>query len=186
MRPSAGKRERLVASATDLLYRQGVERTTLAEIAAAADVPPGNVYYYFKSRDELVAAVIAARTAEVRALLDSLDNRSSPTARLKALARSWLDQSELIARHGCPIGTLTSELNKHQHDPDDQAARPFALILDWAQDQFRQLGRKDARELAISLLSAVQGATLLANTFQDPDLMRGQVRRLERWIEALS
>jgi AcrR family transcriptional regulator len=60
-RERPGKRERLIASAADLLHRQGVERTTLAEIAKAADVPPGNVYYYFKTRDELVHAVIESQ-----------------------------------------------------------------------------------------------------------------------------
>jgi AcrR family transcriptional regulator len=40
-----GKRERLVAAASELIYRRGVARTTLADIAQAADVPVGNVYF---------------------------------------------------------------------------------------------------------------------------------------------
>ena len=44
---TGNKRERLMAAACRLFYEQGVERTTLADIAAAADVPLGNVYYYF-------------------------------------------------------------------------------------------------------------------------------------------
>ena len=48
---AAGKRERLVAAACLVLHEQGVERTTLADIAQAADVPVGNVYYYFKTKD---------------------------------------------------------------------------------------------------------------------------------------
>jgi TetR/AcrR family transcriptional regulator, transcriptional repressor for nem operon len=184
-RARSGKRERLVSSAAELLHSQGVERTTLAQIAEAAAVPPGNVYYYFKTRDELVAAVIESRIEEVRTLLGSLDKRSTPSARLKALARNWGEASEIVAEHGCPIGSLTSELNKQGGDLDQQAARLFGMLLDWAQDQFSQLGRKDARELATTLLSTVQGATLLANTFRDPDIMRSQVRRLERWIDTL-
>ena len=84
-----GKRERLVASAADLLHRQGVQGTTLAQIAEAADVPPGNVYYYFKTRDELVHAVIESQVQAVSALLADLDGRATPTARLKGLAESW-------------------------------------------------------------------------------------------------
>ena len=53
-----GKRERLVAAARRVLYEEGVEKSTLADIAAAADVPLGNVYYYFKTKDALVSAVI--------------------------------------------------------------------------------------------------------------------------------
>jgi AcrR family transcriptional regulator len=47
------KRERLVAAAAELVDRHGVETPTLAQIAQAADVPPGNVYYYFKTREDL-------------------------------------------------------------------------------------------------------------------------------------
>jgi len=102
-----GKRERLVASAAELLHRQGVQRTTIAEIAEAADVPPGNVYYYFKTRDEIVHAVIEAQMQEVDALLGSLSKRSTPVARLKGLAESWTRNGPVIVEHGCPIGGLS-------------------------------------------------------------------------------
>jgi AcrR family transcriptional regulator len=55
---AAGKRERLTTAAATVLHEQGVEKTTLADIARAADVPIGNVYYYFKTKDELVEAAI--------------------------------------------------------------------------------------------------------------------------------
>ena len=83
----AGKRERLVASAGDLMHRQGVPATTLAQVAEAADVPVGNVYYYFKTKDDLIRAVIDDRVAGVRGMLAALDQRRSPATRLKALAR---------------------------------------------------------------------------------------------------
>ena len=59
-RAPAGKRERLIAGASKLVHHNGVAATTLAEIAQAADVPLGNVYYYFKSKDELIRGVVAA------------------------------------------------------------------------------------------------------------------------------
>jgi len=67
--PSArgGKRERLVASAGERLHRKGVVATTLADIAQAADVPVGNVYYYFRTKDDLVRAVIEAQLDQVEA-----------------------------------------------------------------------------------------------------------------------
>jgi AcrR family transcriptional regulator len=181
-----GKRQRLVASAGDLLHRQGVAATTIAQVAEAADVPPGNVYYYFKTKDDLVRAVIESRVEQVGAMLDSLQSRRSPAARLKALARQWVEMRDLIARYGCPFGTLAAELDRRDDGLDQEAAKPMSLILDWAEDQFRQLGRQDARELAVSLFSGVQGGALLANALRDPDLMTGQVRQLERWIDSLS
>jgi TetR/AcrR family transcriptional repressor of nem operon len=181
-----GKRERLVESAGELLHRQGVERTTLAEIAHAADVPPGNVYYYFKTRDDLVRAVIDTRAESIRALLASVERRSTPRARLKALARSWADVADLVAAHGCPIGSLSSELNKHDDALAEDAAEVFRLVIDWAEVQFRDMGHKDAAGLATTLFAGVQGAALVANTLRDPKILSREVRRLERWIDSLA
>src|SRR5690242_20921755 len=97
-----GKRERLVGGACELLHRQGVERTTLAEIAQTADVPPGNVYYYFKTKDELVEAAIDAHAHALEAALAGLERHRTPRTRLKAFARLLSDQRELAARYGCP------------------------------------------------------------------------------------
>jgi TetR/AcrR family transcriptional regulator, transcriptional repressor for nem operon len=181
-----GKRERLVASAGDLLHRQGVLATTLAQVAEAAAVPAGNVYYYFKTKDDLVRAVIESRADQVSAMLDSLQARRSPTARLKALAHQWVEMRDVVARHGCPFGTLAAELDHRDDGLDREAAKPINLILDWAEDQFRQLGRRDAWDLAIVFFSGVQGGALLANALRDPDIMTVQVRQLERWIDSLS
>ncbi len=181
-----GKRERLVSSAGELLHRQGVLATTLAQVAEDAEVPTGNVYYYFKTKDDLVRAVIDARTDQVRAMLGSFETRRSPGARLKALARNWAEAADEAARYGCPFGTLCSELDRREDGLDREAAKPMSMILAWAESQFRQMGEGDPGELAMTLFAGVQGAALLANAFRDPEIMTGQVRRLEHWIDSLS
>jgi hypothetical protein len=50
----------------------------------------------------------------------------------------------------------------------------------------RELRLRDPRGLAVHLLAGIQGATLLSNTFGDAALLRAEVRRLERWIDALA
>ena|SRR5919109_4605884 len=181
-----GKRDRLVASARELLHQRGVERPTLAEIAHAADVPPGNVYYYFKTRDDLIHAVVASTADDVRALLGSSGRSATPQARLKRLTRSWAEAAALVAAHGCPIGCLTSGLRRHEDGLGEEAAGLFRLILDWAEERFREMGRRDARELATTLLAGVQGASVLAHALEDPKLLSREVRRLERWIDSLA
>jgi TetR/AcrR family transcriptional repressor of nem operon len=184
--PERGKRERLIASARDLVHRHGLERPTLADIAEAADVPPGNVYYYFKTKDQLIEAVIESRETEVRELLTSLSRRSSPAARLKALARNWLEVKELVAAEGCPLGTLSVELNNHGKGLDCQAPKLFSALLDWSEDQFREMGCRHPRDQALTLFSTVQGAALLSSAFGDSEILASQVRRLERWIDSLA
>jgi AcrR family transcriptional regulator len=163
-----------------------VERPTLAQIAEAADVPSGNVYYYFKTKDELIEAVIEARATEVRDLLASLGRRRTPAARLKALARNWLEARELVAEQGCPLGTLSVEVTDHGDRLDGQATKLFSALIDWSEDQFRQMGCRTAREHALTLLSTVQGAALLSSTFHDSEILVSQVHRLERWIDSLA
>src|SRR2546421_4663746 len=172
--PVEGKRERLVRSAADLLYRRGVDSPTLAEIAQDADVPPGNVYYYFKTRDELIEAVIDSRINDLRQALDSLSARADPRPRLKGLARLWTANQADIATSGCPIGTLCSELNKRDRGLDTRSAILLSAAAHWIAEQLRQLGRSDAPELAMTILATVQGAALLANTLRDPKIMTSQ------------
>ena len=184
--PPPGKRARLVAAACRVLYEQGVERTTLADIALAADVPVGNVYYYFKTKDQLVEAAIRAHGDNLGATLSALDRRRTPQGRLKGLIRAWTDQRDLAVRYGCPFGTLACELDKRADGLDRTAAQVLGTLADWAERQFRSLGRSDARDLAIALVASYQGISLLANTFRDPELMVREGRRLERWIDSLA
>jgi TetR/AcrR family transcriptional regulator, transcriptional repressor for nem operon len=181
-----GKRERLVAAAAELLHQQGIERTTLADIAKAADVPAGNVYYYFKTKDDVVAAVIEAHVQQVRATLASIDaHHRSPKSRLKAFVREFTAQSDLVAEHGCPLGSLCSEIGKRVRQSSFAEADLMRLPIAWAEEQFRSLGRRDAHDLAVDLMAAYEGNALLANTLRDPDVLSRAARRLNHWIDAL-
>jgi AcrR family transcriptional regulator len=182
---AGGKRDRLIDGARAVLHRQGVEATTLADIADAADVPVGNVYYYFKTKDELVQAAITAHAEQVTAALAALERHRTPKARLKALVRMFADQRELTARFGCPQGSLCSELDKRDDEVSRSCAQMMKLPIGWAERQFREMGRRDAAELAVALIASYQGIALLTNTFRDPELMSREGRRLERWLDSL-
>ncbi|MFD5147612.1 TetR/AcrR family transcriptional regulator [Streptomyces sp. NPDC058401] len=182
-----GKRERLAAAAAQVLHEQGMEKTTIADIARAADVPVGNVYYYFKTKDQLVEAAIDAHAQTLAAMISTLDELPTPQDRLKALLAGWAEQRELTARYGCPTGSLASELDKRDDGLDQTLAKAMRVLLDWAEQQFLALGRAaDARELAVALIASYQGISLLTNTFRDPELMTSEARRLSRWIDSLT
>jgi TetR/AcrR family transcriptional repressor of nem operon len=181
-----GKRERLIAAGVQLLHQQGVEKTTLVDIAQAADVPPGNVYYYFKTKDEIVAAVLQAHVAHATSALAIIaDRHRSPKARLKAFVSELASQGDVVAQYGCPHGSLSSELDKRPGSTDFALAELMQVPIGWAEEQFHALGRRDAHDLAISLLASYQGSALLSNTFRDPKILTRQARRLDRWIDTL-
>jgi AcrR family transcriptional regulator len=156
------------------------------EIAEVADVPVGNVYYYFKAKDDIVAAVIEGHIEEVMSILTGIERKHrSPKARLKALIAVFASQSELVAQYGCPLGSLCSELGKTPRHSDIAGARLMNVWIDWAEEQFRQMGQRDTRDLAVSLLAANQGSALLSNTFRDPSVHVREARRLTRWVDSL-
>jgi hypothetical protein len=104
---------------------------------------------------------------------------------LKAFVREFTAQSEIVAQYGCPLGSLCSELDKRVQGSGLPAADLMRLPIDWAQEQFRSLGRPDARDLAFDLLAAYEGSALLANTMRDPSVLSGAARRIDHWIDTL-
>ena len=186
-RTSAGKRDRLVAAASEVVYRQGAAVSTLADIAAAADVPLGNVYYYFKTKEEIIAAVVQAHAEQLTAGLAALERRHrSPKTRLKALVDVLAERRDEIARYGCPYGSLSAELSKRGAGTDAVAVSLLQVPLEWAERQFRAMRRRDAHDLAVELVAGYQGAAVVASTLGRPELMSRAARRLKKWIEALA
>jgi TetR/AcrR family transcriptional regulator, transcriptional repressor for nem operon len=182
----SGKRERLVEGAQGAFHEQGVERTTLADVASRADVPLGNVYYYFKTKDQLVEAALEAHADAMREMLRSAERHRTPRARLKAMVRAFGEQRDVVAQRGCPVGTLCSELDKRDDELVGGARAALMVPIDWAEREFREAGRPDARDLAVGLFAAYQGIALIANTLRDPSLIARETRRLERWIDSLT
>jgi AcrR family transcriptional regulator len=64
-RTDIDKRSRLVSAAVGLAYQNGFGATSLADIAREAEVPLGNVYYYFKTKDEIGEAIVELRLADM-------------------------------------------------------------------------------------------------------------------------
>jgi AcrR family transcriptional regulator len=184
---AAGKRDRLIAAACELVYRQGVETTSLADIAQLAEVPLGNVYYYFKTKDEIIESVVQSHLHTIRAMLGSIEaNHRTPKSRLKALVKILAGERDLIAEYGCPQGSLCSELNKRGSGSNRFAADLIRVPLTWVEKQFRLMGRRDAYDLAVTLIATYQGTALLSNTLDDSTLMIRESRRLGRWIDSLT
>lgn len=183
---AGSKRQRLMAATAQVVHRQGVERTTIADIARAADVPVGNVYYYFKTKDELVAAALTEHARQLRTLTDRLDALPDPRDRLKGLVTAWVSQRDVAARYGCPTGTLAVELDKRAEGGlDVEAGKVIRLLLDWVERQFGALGLSDPGGLALTLVGAYQGMSLLSNALRDPGVMTAQGDRLLAWLDSL-
>jgi AcrR family transcriptional regulator len=106
------KRSRLLEAANKLVHAQGFNQTTLADIAREAEVPLGNVYYYFKTKEDIGQALIGYRADFYRGLIAEWDRLPDPKKRIHALIGEVEGQREALAASGCPIGSLCQELHK--------------------------------------------------------------------------
>ncbi|MGX5184665.1 TetR/AcrR family transcriptional regulator [Streptomyces avermitilis] len=182
----AGKRQRLMAAAARILHEQGVERTTIADIARAADVPAGNVYYYFKTKDELVEAALSQHTEYLKELTGRLDRLPDPRERLKGLVTAWVGARDVAARYGCPTGTLAVELDKRAEGGLDlSVGQVIRQLLEWVEQQYRQIGVPEPDGHALALVGAYQGMSLLSNALRDPEVMTREGARLLRELDSL-
>lgn len=171
----------------NMAYRYGFGVASLADIAKEARVPRGNIYYYFKTKEEIGDAIIELRLSRLKALLQQLDELDSPAERLCGFVQIKVDRRTELARGGCPVGTLCSELRKQGGPVANRATVIFAEALAWLEDQFKALGKgAGSRGLALHLLSATQGVSLLAHTFHDPGLIDMEAARLMEWIRGLA
>jgi AcrR family transcriptional regulator len=182
-----GKRESLVKAADTLFHRKGFEHTSIADIAEAAKVPVGNVYYYFKTRGDLVKAVTEQRLASVQAMRAEWDSLPSPRDRLLAYVGSFESRIEERTAHGCPAGSLCQEANKQGGTLAEDASAVFRSSLEWMRVRFRAMGCPDreARANAARILGGWQGSILLSNTFKDPVYMRQEIARIKEWLKRL-
>jgi AcrR family transcriptional regulator len=182
----ADSRTRLLQAAAQVTYQRGFDNASLADIAKQARVPLGNVYYYFKSKDEIGEAIVELRISRFRKLLKELDKADSPKERLCGFVQVKIKNREALAGSGCPVGNLCSELQKHGGGAAKKSRVLFAEALGWMEAQFRALGKgDDSRGFAVHLLSATQGVSVLAHTFHDPGMIVNEAARLKKWIRAL-
>ncbi len=179
-------RRRLLQAAEKITYRYGFGNAALADIAQEARIPLGNVYYYFKTKDAIGEAIVEQRVSRFRRLLQELDKADSPKERLCGFVQIKIKNRAGLARSGCPVGTLCSELHKNGGSVAKKSAVLFAEALEWMERQFQALGKgADSRGLAVHLLSATQGVSVLAHTFHDPSMIEIEAALLKQWICAL-
>jgi len=179
-------RDHIVEAADQLFYRQGYEHTSFADIADAVQISRGNFYHHFKSKDDILDAVINARLGNTRTMLERWEIEGNhPADRIRSFIHILLANRADIKRYGCPVGTLCSELAKLNHGAQSEANELFTLFRTWLRRQFALLGREaDADALAMHLLARSQGVATLANAFHDEKFIRHEVNAMCEWLSS--
>ena len=180
-------RQQIVAAADDLFYRQGYEHTSFADIAKVVNISRGNFYHHFKTKDDILDAVIEVRLGKTEQMLVGWEEgNAAPGKRIKCYIRILLSNWAMIKEYGCPVGTLCTELAKLDHASKGEASRVFTLFRVWLKLQFSLLGHtEDADRLAMQTLSWSQGVATLGNAFDDLEYVEGEVARMCEWVDSL-
>lgn len=179
-------RRQIVDAADQLFYEHGFEATSFADIAQAVGLSRGNFYYHFKTKDQILDAVIAARIDATRGMLEAWET-ATPSAvdRIRGFIEILIVNQTKIMAYGCPVGTLCNELAKLNHVAKDAAAGLFTLFRAWLARQFAALGREaDADALALHVLMRSQGVATLATAFRDEAFVRREVDDMTAWLAA--
>jgi len=180
-------RAEIVACAKELFYRRGYGGTSFSDIVDAAGLYRGNIYHYFKTKDDILEAVVAQRVQEFRALQAVWEQQCpDPKERLMRFVEMITDHEAELVRFGCPIGSINTELGKARRDLQRSAKALFDLFRDWLTTQFVALGREaEAQSLALHLLGRAQGISLIAHVYQDAAVLQREVTTLRAWVDAL-
>ena len=177
-------RAEIVEHAKSLFYEHGYDGTSFTDIVNAVGVYRGNINYYFKTKDDILKAVIDRHLEEFGELLAEWTARhTNPRDRLIDFIHMIVERQAALTRYGCPIGTLNTELGKDRPELQQSARALFDLFRDWLAEQFRALGAgNEAITLALHLLGRAQGIAVISHVYQDVTLLQCEVTQLETWI----
>ncbi|MFI5684201.1 TetR/AcrR family transcriptional regulator [Streptomyces sp. NPDC051636] len=180
-----GPRERMVFSAAQLIRREGVTATGMRDVAAHAEAPRGSLQHYFPGgKEQLVNEAVnwAGRYAgkRIARFLAGLD-RPTPSGLFAAMVRQWTDEYETAGfAAGCPVAAATVDCASAGTSTWDAAAAAFATWRRPLADALTETGvpRDRADALATLMISALEGAILMARAEQDVRPLKTVAREL--------
>ncbi len=179
-------KERIIEAADDLFYEKGYEFTSFKDIADEVKLSRGNFYHHFKTKDDILKAVIGRRLTKTKDMLTSWEEETkSPKGRIQCFIKILIANHAKIKLYGCPVGTLTTELSKLDHASKGDATKIFTMFHKWLSKQFRELGLiKEADSLAMHLLALSQGVATMATAFPSEIYIKQEVKQMVEWLDA--
>lgn len=163
MNQRSNKKSQLIIAAFELFQEHPYQSATLAMLAEKAAIPLGNIYYYFKSKDLLLDAVIDFFVERMRLRLIECQKQPSSKARLKLFIQQYLGDKQVICRWGEPLFLLSRSLPDSQHQKIEEL---IDLVQKWAIQQF--MHENGAAQKGTAFLQRLYGIVNMAALQRDP------------------
>jgi AcrR family transcriptional regulator len=180
-----GNRQRIIDAADQLFYTLGYNQTSFRDIADETGIPRGNFYYYFKTKDEILDAVVDARLVLYGQALEKCEQSTAdPRKRILAFINNLSNFEESVIQVGCPIGTLSSELAKGDDSFQDASRAVFTLLRDWLMQQLKAMNVKKPDDRAMDILARIQGVSVMACAFNDQKYLKRGMADVKTWINS--
>jgi AcrR family transcriptional regulator len=177
MSVTTSTRERILVAASELFRRQGFAATGLKSILAASGAPYGSLYHFFPGgKEELGVAVLDAGGNVYRELVEQFFLPGGNVVR--ATSDFFEGAAVMIAEtdyaDACPIATIALETASTSEPMRRASAGAFESWLEVLTDRLTEAGipRRRARELAVELFCAIEGAFLLSRATRSPEPIR--------------
>ena len=188
-------KDRILATATELIHRQGYKETGLADILAASGVPKGSFYFYFKSKEDLGRELLVRYRVVAREYLER--EAFPPTGEVipqitDFFTMSAKNQADGGCQAGCLLGNLAAEVTNIHEDLRREVVHCFQDLREAFEDALErgQRGGELAADFvpgaaAEFLMSVLEGSILLAKARREPAAFDGVQASLTRYLESL-
>jgi AcrR family transcriptional regulator len=167
-------RERIVGASAELFRRQGYNATGMKQIVANARAPFGSVYHFFPGGKEQLGVETIRQSGMLYGLLlpavfDSAPDVVTGTRDFFAGAAAHLRETDYA--DACPIATVALEISCSSEPLRQACADVFDGWIATAADCFANAGIDPAaaRDLAIGLIAALDGAFVLARALRSTE-----------------
>lgn len=183
--PTKGTRNReaLVSAAARLYWQRGFHGASLADIAKAAEIPAGNLYYYFKTKADVAFAVASGFAGDTQDMLDEIAAASpDPRKRLSLLSQRLAASQRARLTHGCPVAAAVREFRADAPLASAKAGDVFTLIAGFVSAESGRTGLRPALALAAGRAAVAewQGGIVLGHALCDAAILAESARRLAR------
>ena len=176
-----GVGERILSTATDLFYREGVRAVGIQRVIDEAGIAKASLYAHYPSKDDLVAACLARHAATARAGIEARLARPGldPRARLLALFDYQVESIAGADFRGCPFLNVNSEIAESAHPAKRVIAAQRAWLHDLIAGLVADAGATSPHQLAGTLVVLFDGSSASSTIDADP-----AAARHARWAAA--